>query len=84
MRLTGNVQILAKLKNPWVDSNGIEKISYSANVLQNNGEIIDTIKLSLEQFNSIEPNKPYQITADFGTGKNGGYLRIVDISPSKQ
>ena len=84
MRLIGNVQILAKLKNPWVDSNGIEKISYSANILQNNGEVIDTIKLSLEQFNSIEPNKPYQITADFGTGRNGGYLRIIDITPVKQ
>jgi len=23
MRLTGSVQILAKLKSPWVDSNGI-------------------------------------------------------------
>jgi hypothetical protein len=85
MRLVGTIQVLAKLKNPWVDSNGNEKISYSANILQNNGEIIDTIRLSLEQFNSIEAGtKPYQITTDFGTGRNGGYLRIIDITPSKQ
>jgi hypothetical protein len=86
MRLIGTIQVLAKLKTPWIDSNGIEKVSYSANILQNNGEVIDTIRLSLEQFNSIDPNnkQPYQITADFGNGKHGGYLRIIDITPIKQ
>lgn len=83
MRVTAHVFILAKVQKPWVDSNGTERTSYSANITQSNGEIIDTIRLSIEQFNDIEPNKAYTITANYGIGKNGGYLRLLDITPAK-
>lgn len=83
MRLTGNVHILAKIQKPWTDSNGVEKMSHIANIMQNGGEVIDTLRLYLEQFNSIEANKPYQIVADYGVGKNGSYLKLIDITPSK-
>lgn len=83
MRVTANVYVLAKVQKPWTDSSGAERTSYSANISQNNGEIIDTIRLSVEQYNGIEPNKLYTIMADYGVGKNGGYLRLADIIPAK-
>lgn len=83
MRVNSIVHVLAKIQKPYIDSNGIERISYSANVMQNGGEIIDTIRLTLEQYQSIEPNKQFTITADYGTGKNGNFLRLVDITSTK-
>lgn len=83
MKVTANVLVLAKLKKPWKDDKGTERMSYSANISQNNGEIIDTIRLSQEQYNAIEPNKPHIITADYGIGKNGAYLRITEVLPAK-
>lgn len=83
MRLMGNVMILGKVQKPWTDSNGNTRTSYSANIVQNNGEIIDTLRLTQEQYNTIEVNQTYTVNADFGIGKNGGYLRILDIYAKK-
>lgn len=83
MRVTALVQVLGKVQKPWKDSEGNERISYSANIMQDNGTIIDTIRLSKEQFECVEANKPYTLEADFGTGKNGGYMRIAGIQPAK-
>ncbi len=83
MKVTALVQVLGKVQKPWKDSEGNERISYSANIMQDNGTIIDTIRLSKEQFECVEANKPYTLEADFGTGKNGGYMRIAGIQPAK-
>ena len=83
MRLQANVLVIGKLKKPWTDTAGNQRVAYSANVVQNNGEVIDNIRLSEFQFSSLEVNQPYVITADFGRGQNGGYLHIVDITPQK-
>ena len=83
MKVTALVQVLGKVQKPWKDSEGNERISYSANIMQDNGTIIDTIRLSKEQFECVEANKPYTLEADFGTGKNGGYMRIAVIHPAK-
>ena len=83
MRVTALVQVLGKVQKPWKDSEGNERISYSANIMQDNGTIIYTIRLSKEQFECVEANKPYTLEADFGTGKNGGYMRIAGIHPAK-
>lgn len=83
MRVTAHVFILARLQRPWTDSAGMEKMAYSANVSQLNGEVIDTIRLTKEQYDSVEANKSYLVTADYGIGKNGGYLRLVSIQPDK-
>ena len=82
MRVTALVQVLGKIQKPWEDSEGNERISYSANIMQDNGTIIDTIRLSKEQFECVK-DKPYTLEVDFGTGKNGGYLRIAGIHPAK-
>lgn len=75
------VQILGKVQKPWTDSTGNIRTSYSANIVQNNGEIIDTLRLTQDQYNTLEVNQTYSVNADFGIGKNGGYLRILDIYP---
>ena len=77
MRVTALVQVLGKVQKPWKDSEGNERISYSANIMQEKGTIIDTIRLSKEQFECVDAIQPYTLEADFGSGKNGGYMRIA-------
>lgn len=83
MRVIAKVQMVGKVQKPWTDSNGVERSSYSANIMQENGQIIDTIRLNQEQYNMVEANKPYTIIADYSTGKNGTFLRVVDIVADK-
>lgn len=83
MRINANVLVLGKIQTPWTDSNGTVRTSYGANIVQENGEIVDKLRISLEQYNSIEPNKAYTLTGDYGIGKNGGYLRILSFVPAK-
>ena len=83
MKVTALGQVLGKVQKPWKDSEGNERISYSVNIMQDNGTIIDTLRLTKEQYEAIEPNKPYTLEAEYGTGKNGGYLRIFGIQPAK-
>lgn len=83
MRVIAKVQIVGKVQKPWTDSNGVERSSYSANIMQENGQIIDTLRLNQEQYNMVEANKPYTIIADYGSGKNGSYIRVVDILADK-
>lgn len=83
MRVKANITLLGKVTKPWKDREGIDRVSYSANVMQENGEIIDTIRLTQEQYNPLLAGKAYTITADYGVGSNGGYLRIVDITETK-
>ncbi len=83
MKLTAIVHVLAKIQKPWTAEDGTQKMACSANIMQDNGEIISTIRLSQEQYNSIEANKSYSVTALFNVGKNGGYLRLLDFGPAK-
>lgn len=80
MRVTATVYVLGKVAMPWKDKQDMEHISYTANFMQNNGEIIDKLRLTQEQYNKVEAKKEYLVTADYGTGSNGGYLRLVDIT----
>lgn len=75
--------VLAKVQKPWKDSNGVERLSYSINIMQEQGQVIDTLRLNQDQYNMVEANKPYTIIADYGTGKNGSFLRVVDILADK-
>ncbi len=75
--------VLAKVQKPWTDSNGVERLSYSINIMQEQGQVIDTLRLNQDQYNMVEANKPYTIIADYGMGKNGSFLRVVDIVADK-
>ncbi len=82
MILKGTFSVLAKLSAPWTDSNGNARTSYSINVAQDNGRVIDRLRVSKEHWDTIEANCEYEITADVSSGKNGLYLRVTDIAPS--
>lgn len=83
MRVTALVLLLGKVQKTWKDADGNPHITFAGNIVQNDGEIIDTLRLTKEQYDSLAVNQFYNINADFGVGKNGGYLRVVDITPSK-
>lgn len=83
MRVQAVVTLIGKVTKTWKDEKGIEHVSHSGNISQNEGEIIDRIRLTQEQYNALIAGKLYAVTADYGIGKNGGYLRIVDIQEKK-
>lgn len=83
MRINAKVYVLAKLAKPWIDSNGHQQTSYSVNISQNDGEIIDTLRIPEACFALVQPNSYCEIVADYGIGKNGGYLRVLNISEAK-
>lgn len=83
MRVTATIFVLGKVSMPWKDKENNEHISYSINFMQGNGEIVDRLKLSEKQFNQIIVKKEYVITADYGTGSNGAYLRLLNIEEKK-
>lgn len=83
MRVTAKVHVLAKVQKPWTDSNGVERLSNSINIMQEQGQVIDTLKLNQEQYNLVEANKSYTVIADYGSGKNGPFLRVIDIVADK-
>lgn len=83
MRVTAKVHVLAKVQKPWTDSNGVERLSYSINIMQENGQVIDTLRLNQEQYGMVEANKPYSVIGDLSSGKNGSFLRVVDIVADK-
>ena len=80
MKLNANIAIIGKVAKPWTDSNGTDHLSYNINIMQENGQIVDTLRVSKEQ---VEAGKTYSFFAEYGTGKNGPYLRILDISSEK-
>lgn len=83
MRVTATVQVIGKVAKTWKDKDGVEHLSYSANIMQNNGEIIDTIRMSKEVFESTVAGKAYTATFDYGTGSNGGFLRLTGFTEIK-
>lgn len=80
MRVKAVIHLLAKVSKTWKDKEGVSHPAYSANIMQNNGEIIDTIRLNADQYNAVEAGKVYTISADYANGRNGAYLNIVDIA----
>jgi len=83
MKLNGIISILGKVEKPWTDTSGAEHISYSLNIMQENGQIIDTLRVSKDQYNTVEAGKSYLFHAEYGVGKNGGYLRVLGFSAEK-
>lgn len=83
MKVSAVITLLGKVKKTWTDSNNVERLSYKGNIMQDNGEIIDTISLTEEQFNTLATGKVYNVSANYGTGSNGGYLKITSITENK-
>lgn len=59
MKLNANIAIIGKVAKPWTDSNGTDHLSYNINIMQENGQIVDTLRVSKEQFEKVEAGKTY-------------------------
>lgn len=81
MRVKAIVHVLGKYTNSWKDKEtNAERVSHIANIMQENGTIIDTLRLNVDQYNVVEAGKIYTISADYAKGQNGAYLNIIDIT----
>lgn len=78
-----NVTVVGKDSQSYVDSAGAAKVSYIVNVIQNQGRIIDSIRVPAEYFETIEVGKAYTIELVSGNGRNGLYLRVTSVYPAK-
>ena len=83
MRVKAVINLLGKVTKPWKDKDGNDRISYKVNYGQENNEIVDTLPVTFEQYNMLVVGKTYVVSADYGTGTNGGYLRVLDITENK-
>lgn len=83
MRVNAEFTLIGKKKSVWKDNDNIERNSYKGNIAQDNGEIIATITLTEEQFNTLVAGRVYNASAIYGTGSNGGYLKITSITEKK-
>ena len=66
MILKGTILVLAKLSTPWSDNNGNSRISYTINVAQDSGKIIDRLKVSKEHWEFTQ-GKPILAAAAFSS-----------------
>lgn len=73
--------ILAKMSKPWTDNSGNSHVSYSVNVAQKNGEIVDRLRLSKDLWDDIVTNQNYSIDVEVSMGRNGLYMRVTELSP---
>ncbi len=80
MRVKALVTVLGKVEKTWVDKEGVTHPSFSVNIMQESGQIVESIRLNAEQYKLVEANKVYTIFADYGTSKNGAYLKVIDIA----
>ena len=72
------VTVLGKIIIPWT-KDGKEYKSYALNEQQNGGQIVGQIRVPEEIYNTVEVGKEYILEGIYGTGKNGGYIRITEI-----
>lgn len=81
MKIEAYFTALGKFTKPWTKDGKVNN-SYAVNIMQNNGMIIDTIRLTSDLYEKIEAGREYRLIAHYMLGKNGGYLRIEDIQPT--
>ncbi len=83
MRVNAEFTLVGKKETKWFDENKVERTSRKGNFSQDNGEIIGSIALTEEQFNTLVAGRVYTASAIYGTGSNGGYLKITNIVEKK-
>lgn len=83
MKLTAKVVLIGKDATTFVDANGNKRTSYLANIAQEQGRIIDTLRVPEESFAILEAGHEYLVELVSSTGKNGTYIRVINISPVK-
>lgn len=83
MLLKSNVNVIGKNVQNYVDANGMSKKLYVVNIYQDNGKIIDSLRVSEEQFALLEPGKEFVLEMTSGNGRNGLFLKTTAVYPAK-
>lgn len=83
MKLMAKVLLIGKNAVTFTDAAGNVRTSFTANIAQENGKIIDTIKVPEELFPMLEGGNGYSVELLSTTGKTGTYLRVTGITPLK-
>jgi hypothetical protein len=83
MNILIKVFVLGKVVKTWTDSNGVEHMLFMLNYQQDNGQLVGQLRVPEEVANSVEAGKEYFLEANYGVGKNGGYIRVIGIHSPK-
>ncbi len=83
MKMTAKVLLIGKNSVTFTDAAGNVRTSFTANIAQEQGKIIDTIKVPEELFPMLEGGNEYSVELLSTTGKTGTYLRVTGITPLK-
>lgn len=80
MVMKARFTVIGKFTVPFIASDGTAKESPKVNIAQDNGKVIETLRVTLEQFNVLETGLEYTANIISGNGKNGLYLKVLDIA----
>lgn len=83
MQLKATVFIIGKRISIYKDKEGVEHTTYIANISQNNGEILEMLRINQQQYDKINSNTMYNLLCEYSSTKYGNYLKIVDIIDNK-
>ncbi len=75
--------VLGKVDKTWTDEKGEVHNYKMLNYQQDNGQIVGQLRVPEEVANSVEAGKEYILEANYGVGKNGGYIRVLGIHSPK-
>ena len=83
MNILIKLHVLGIVSKPWTDEKGVEHTSYMLNYQQDNGMLVGQLRVPENIVNSVEVGKEYILEGSYGTGKNGGYIRVTGIHSAK-
>lgn len=83
MYLSANLTVIGKVVSAYTDASGNPKNAYSLNIIQEQGRVIGSVRVSADQFQSVEENQNYVFKFSSGTGRNGLYLKLLEIQNAK-
>lgn len=82
MQITAKVQAIGKRKNSWKNAEGQTIESLIGNYSQEDGSIIDELRLQANQFEAWEAGRTYVVRGNLLKGRSGLYLQVVELTPA--
>lgn len=84
MELIAHVKMIGTDSSDYMDKTGAARTACYANVSQKNGQIIDTVRIPPEFLSMLKQGEDYNFSMISSNGRNGLYLRLVDIQPATE
>ncbi|MEY8356729.1 hypothetical protein AALB39_25725 [Lachnospiraceae bacterium 54-53] len=83
MKLSTTVFLLNKKENEYTARDGSLKQSYRITISQENNSIIAELPVNQELYQTLEPNRNFDVVCEYRSTKNGNYLTVLSAKPSK-